>query len=328
MIVIDTNLLFAPLFPIRGLSKQVKFNNERTRDFTRELPAAEPGHAPPRPIGVPGATTPMAAPVAAVTYSTGGPQYGAPVAVSQGFAGYAPAAAPAVAYSNVGAMGGMQMAVPPMGGLQQHGGGQRRNPHGEAQTTPVIMVNNLDESRVTADTLYTLFGAYGNVMRVKIMFKKRSSAFVELENVQQAAICRQYLDGVPLYGQNIQINTSRHQNVRIGPLDNNVALARDYTSAVTHRFAFQNSNNFKHICTPSPNLHLSNIPDGTSAEAIQALFASYGTVTGFKFFVNSSKMAVLQMATLGEAVMALIHLHNHSMGESNLKVSFSKSEFH
>lgn len=49
-------------------------------------------------------------------------------------------------------------------------------------------------------------------------------------------------------------------------------------------------------------------------------------LTLFFCFRRDHKMALLQMATVEEAIQALIDLHNYNLGENHhLRVSFSKS---
>lgn len=54
-----------------------------------------------------------------------------------------------------------------------------------------------------------------------------------------------------------------------------------------------------------------------------------GLIFMFFFLENSSKdrkMALLQLPSVDEAVLALIKMHNHQLSDSNhLRVSFSKS---
>lgn len=45
-----------------------------------------------------------------------------------------------------------------------------------------------------------------------------------------------------------------------------------------------------------------------------------------RFYSKDRKMALLQLSSVEEAVLALIKMHNHQLSESNhLRVSFSKS---
>ena len=49
----------------------------------------------------------------------------------------------------------------------------------------VLLVNNLEEGVTTVEDLFQLFGNYGDVIRVKILFHKRNTAFVEMKDGSQ-----------------------------------------------------------------------------------------------------------------------------------------------
>jgi len=63
----------------------------------------------------------------------------------------------------------------------------------------------------------------------------------------------------------------------------------------------------------------------TSQDQVQELFAKHGTITNFKWISKEgNKMALIELSTLEEAVMALIALHNHQLNGSYLRVNFAK----
>lgn len=59
-----------------------------------------------------------------------------------------------------------------------------KTPH----SSKVLIVSNLPNSKdINPYTLFKLFGLYGNVMKVKILYKPhRDSALIEFENSEQA----------------------------------------------------------------------------------------------------------------------------------------------
>ena len=67
--------------------------------------------------------------------------------------------------------------------------------------------------------------------------------------------------------------------------------------------------------------------EDVTSNYIKNTFQAIGlTVTAFKFFPKDRKMALVQLASVDEAVTALVKLHNHQLSEtSHLRVSFSKS---
>ncbi|XP_023368290.1 polypyrimidine tract-binding protein 1 isoform X3 [Otolemur garnettii] len=192
----------------------------------------------------------------------------------------------------------------------------------------VLLVSNLNPERVTPQSLFILFGVYGDVQRVKILFNKKENALVQMADANQAQLAMSHLSGHKLHGKPIRITLSKHQNVQLpreGQEDQ--GLTKDYGNSPLHRFKKPGSKNFQNIFPPSATLHLSNIPPSISEEDLKILFSSNGgVVKGFKFFQNDRKMALIQMGSVEEAVQALIDLHNHDLGENHhLRVSFSKS---
>nr|XP_017099985.1 polypyrimidine tract-binding protein 1 isoform X4 [Drosophila bipectinata] len=300
----------------------VKYNNDKSRDFTNPaLPPGEPGvdlmptagglmntndllliAARQRPsltgdkivngLGAPGVLPPFA-------LGLGTPLTG----------GYS-SALPNLAFSLANS-GALQTAAPAMRGYSN-----------------VLLVSNLNEEMVTPDALFTLFGVYGDVQRVKILYNKKDSALIQLAEPQQAYLAMSHLDKLRLWGKPIRVMASKHQAVQLpkeGQPD--AGLTRDYSQNPLHRFKKPGSKNYQNIYPPSATLHLSNIPSSCSEDDIKEAFTSNSfEVKAFKFFPKDRKMALLQLSSVEEAVLALIKMHNHQLSESNhLRVSFSKS---
>ncbi|KAB0386368.1 hypothetical protein FD755_001324 [Muntiacus reevesi] len=181
---------------------------------------------------------------------------------------------------------------------------------------------------VTPQSLFTLFGVYGDVQRVKILYNKKDSALIQMADGNQSQLAMNHLNGQKMYGKIIRVTLSKHQTVQLPRegLDDQ-GLTKDFGNSPLHRFKKPGSKNFQNIFPPSATLHLSNIPPSVAEEDLRTLFANTGgTVKAFKFFQRDHKMALLQMATVEEAIQALIDLHNYNLGENHhLRVSFSKS---
>ncbi|XP_078264406.1 polypyrimidine tract-binding protein 2b isoform X4 [Rhinoraja longicauda] len=191
----------------------------------------------------------------------------------------------------------------------------------------VLLVSNLNDEMVSPQSLFTLFGVYGDVQRVKILYNKKDSALVQMADVNQAQLAMSHLNGQKMYGKIIRVTLSKHQTVQLPRegLDDQ-GLTKDFTNSPLHRFKKPGSKNFQNIFPPSATLHLSNIPPSIIEEDLKTLFINTGgNVRGFKFF-QDHKMALLQMCSVEEAIQALIDLHNYDLGENHhLRVSFSKS---
>ncbi|XP_073399491.1 polypyrimidine tract-binding protein 1 [Dendrobates tinctorius] len=285
-------------------SLNVKYNNDKSRDYTRpDLPSGDGQPSLDQTIaafGAPGL-------ISANPYATAGfpPAFAIPQGVHGTLTPLAlPTAAAAAAASRLGIPG---LGIP---------------------GNSVLLVSNLSPERVTPQCLFILFGVYGDVHRVKILFNKKENALVQMADGNQAQLAMSHLNGQRLHGKPLRITSSKHQTVQLpkeGQEDQ--GLTKDYTNSPLHRFKKPGSKNFQNIFPPSATLHLSNIPPSISEEDIKGLFSNDGcTVKGFKFFQKDRKMALIQMGSVEEAIESVIELHNHDMGENHhLRVSFSKS---
>ncbi|XP_010869707.1 polypyrimidine tract-binding protein 1 isoform X2 [Esox lucius] len=192
----------------------------------------------------------------------------------------------------------------------------------------VMLVSNLNPERVTPQCLFILFGVYGDVMRVKILFNKKENALIQMTDGTQAQLAMSHLNGQRLHGKALRVTLSKHTNVQLpreGHEDQ--GLTKDYSNSPLHRFKKPGSKNYSNIFPPSATLHLSNIPPSVVEDDLKMLFASSGAmVKAFKFFQKDRKMALVQMGSVEEAIESLIEFHNHDLGENHhLRVSFSKS---
>ncbi|XP_024918284.1 polypyrimidine tract-binding protein 3 isoform X3 [Cynoglossus semilaevis] len=269
----------------------VKYNNDKSRDFTRgDLPTGE--------------LEPTAA------FGVALPPYG-------------PAAFPPTFHQHTG----LSMTAVP--------GSLVSPPRMSLQMAPpavhsVLLVSNLNPESVTPHCLFILFGVYGDVQRVKILFNKKENALVQMTDATQAQLAMSHLNGQRLYGNVIRVTLSKHPVVqlpRVSAGQEEQSLTRDFSGSALHRFKKPGSKNFNNIFPPSATLHLSNIPSSVSEDALKDLFSSSGfNVKAFKFFQKDRKMALMQLASVEEAIEALITLHDHLLDHNqHLRVSFSKS---
>nr|XP_040228566.2 polypyrimidine tract-binding protein 1 isoform X5 [Anopheles coluzzii] len=202
------------------------------------------------------------------------------------------------------------------------------NPANVRGLSNVLLVSNLNDEMVTPDALFTLFGVYGDVQRVKILYNKKDSALIQMAEPYQAYLAMTHLDKLRIWNKTIRVMPSKHQAVQLpkeGQPD--AGLTRDYAQNPLHRFKKPGSKNYQNIYPPSATLHLSNIPATVTEDEIKEAFTKNSfEVKAFKFFPKDHKMALIQLSSIEEAVCALIKMHNYQLSESNhLRVSFSKS---
>ncbi|XP_062410657.1 polypyrimidine tract-binding protein 3 isoform X2 [Sardina pilchardus] len=296
-------------------SLNVKYNNDKSRDFTRlDLPSGDG-----QPALDPGMTA----------------AFGGPGIISSPYAGAA-GFAPAIGFPQAGlSMPTMPGALGPLaipssavaGRMPIHG-----MPPGALHS--VLLVSNLNPDSISPHGLFILFGVYGDVHRVKILFNKKENALIQMADATQAQLAMSHLNGQRLYGKVMRVTISKHQTVQLpreGQEDQ--GLTKDFSGSPLHRFKKPGSKNFQNIFPPSATLHLSNIPPSITDDILKDLFGGSGyTVKAFKFFQalvigrKDRKMALIQLGSVEEAIQALIDLHNHDLGENHhLRVSFSKS---
>uniref|UniRef100_A0A1B0CFQ9 Putative polypyrimidine tract-binding protein n=1 Tax=Lutzomyia longipalpis TaxID=7200 RepID=A0A1B0CFQ9_LUTLO len=297
----------------------VKYNNDKSRDFTNpSLPPGEPGteviasagglvnasdllllatQRRPALTGDRLAVNGLGAPGVLPPFALG---LGTPLASAYG--GALPSLG-AFALASTGALGN---AAPALRGLSN-----------------VLLVSNLNEEMVTPDALFTLFGVYGDVQRVKILYNKKDSALIQMAEPHQAYLAMNHLDKLRLWGKSIRVMASKHQAVQL-PKEGQPDAGLTQSSASLQETRQQK---LPEHYPPSATLHLSNIPSTIAEEDIRDAFVKNSfDVKAFKFFPKDRKMALLQLGSVEEAVLALIKMHNYQLSESNhLRVSFSKS---
>jgi len=205
----------------------------------------------------------------------------------------------------------------------QMGGAGMQSRHGS-----VLLVSNLNEGEIKCEDLFILFGHYGDVQRVKILYNKKDTALIQFADASQASTALQNLNNMTLFGQEMRVSRSKHDTVNMPKSeDEGKELTKDYTNSPLHRFKKPGSKNFQNIFPPIKTLHLSNIPESVTEEEIQEMFSEPGTISNFRFFPKDRRMALIQLASVEESIVCLIKLHNRKMNEtSHLRVSFAKTE--
>uniref|UniRef100_A0A3Q3IMU2 RRM domain-containing protein n=1 Tax=Monopterus albus TaxID=43700 RepID=A0A3Q3IMU2_MONAL len=276
----------------------VKYNNDKSRDYTRpDLPTGD-GESTNKDHSLLG--TPSGA---LASYSSGG--------------GYSSSLSLSLCGGAISPLSAAAAAAAAAGRVALSGSG----------VSGVLLASNLNEEMVTPQSLFTLFGVYGDVQRVKILYNKKDSALIQLSDGNQAQLAMSHLNGQKVFGKVMRVTLSKHQTVALPRegLDDQL-LTKDFSGSPLHRFKKPGSKNFQNIFPPSATLHLSNIRDGVGEDDLRLLFSnSGGSVKAFKFF-QDRKMALIQMSSVEEAIQALMDLHNYDMGGNHhLKVSFSKS---
>jgi len=281
---------------------KVKYNNEKMRDFTKpDRPNMDPMNAQlqamqaqmnPGMLPVPGSFAPQLFP----QVSTGG-------------------------FPN------MMSNLSP-GAANMNFNNSFMNNHQMQRGGSVLLVSNLNEDDINCDDLFILFGHYGDVQRVKILYNKKDTALIQFSDANQASTAQQNLNNVTLYGKDMRVSRSKHDNVNMPKSeDEGRELTKEYSNSPLHRFKKPGSKNFQNIFPPIRTLHLSNIPESISEEELQEMFSEHGAISNFRFFPKDRRMALMQLGSIEEAMICLIKLHNKKLNESShLRVSFAKTD--
>lgn len=194
----------------------------------------------------------------------------------------------------------------------------------------VLLVNNLGPpEKITPDTLFALFGVYGDVLRVKILFNKRDTAMIQYATPSQAYLGQLHLNHLFLYEKELAVAFSKHIEVSLPRAEDfeSALLTKDYTGSPIHRFR-KNLHPTKNINPPSQVLHVSNVPEGVGEATLRDLFGQEQDtgIPSVQFFSTNRTMAFVKMDSLHDAVLALIRLHNFKLEDKYLRVSFSHKE--
>jgi RNA recognition motif-containing protein len=194
----------------------------------------------------------------------------------------------------------------------------------EEDYSNVCFLHNMSEE-ATPEMLFNLFSLYGNVMKVKIFFKKRDMALVQYEDHQQAVMAKNNLHNLPFLGKPLLVSISRNSFINMPSSEKKAALCKDYTNSAFHRYKIAGSKNFQHMFPPSNVLHVSNLSETMDEKFFTELFRNQAQVQAFKFIGDERRMALVKFNTIEEAVLVLVTHHNENINGRWLKISFSKA---
>lgn len=196
----------------------------------------------------------------------------------------------------------------------------------EEDVSNVVFLHNMDPN-TTPDMVFNLFSLYGNVLRVKIFFKRRDMGLVQYEDHQQAVSAKNNLHNIPLLGQNLLVSISRNSFINMPSNEKKAALCKDYTNSPFHRYKIAGSKNFQNMFPPSCVLHLSNLSDNMNEQFFINLFSEQAQLAAFKYIGEGRRMALVKFKTVEDAVLVLVQHHNHNINGRYLKIAFSKANF-
>ena len=210
----------------------------------------------------------------------------------------------------------------PMPLLVQH----QPEPANEEEFSNVVFLHAMGEGAMP-EMLFNLFSIYGNVVKVKIFFKRRDMGLVQFEDHQQAVNAKTNLDNIPFLGSNLLVSISRNSFINMPASEKKAAFCRDYANSPFHRYKIAGSKNFQNMFPPSNILHVSNLSDQMNEHFFRQLFARHASVVGFKYIGEGRRMALVKCKDIADAVNVLVHHHNENINGRLLKIAFSKATF-
>jgi hypothetical protein len=161
------------------------------------------------------------------------------------------------------------------------------------------------------------------------MFRKQDTALIQFVDEDHATSALENLDNLVLFGKRLRIDYSKHLNVSMprGDADQfELEHTRDYSNTPLHRYRRRS---LREAVAPCPLLHICGIPPDVqrNQNILTDMFATHGFIKNFHFIQKNSRMAIIEMGTLEEAIMALLDLDDYGFRDSRIRVSFSKAFF-
>ncbi|CAH8487242.1 unnamed protein product [Schistosoma bovis] len=141
-------------------------------------------------------------------------------------------------------------------------GAQNRNK--SFNSTPVVMLYNIDIKKMNCDRIFNILCIYGNVIRVKFLRTKEGSAMVEMGDVESATRLIRNLSGVSFMGNQLMVRTSK-QDVILDvsspfQLPDGSPSFKDYSKDRNNRYTTAIMAKKNRIHPPSRTLHYWNAP--------------------------------------------------------------------
>lgn len=203
--------------------------------------------------------------------------------------------------------------------------------------TCVIQVTGFTSHKVNCDTIFILFGVYGDVLKTKVNFNTPTPcAYVEFKNEDGAERAIRFLgkNGTPcpLYNDIIQISYAPFSVLEEPTTLEEGEEFKAYLGSPLHRFtkgsATGRIKNIDHVYPPNRVLCISNINYNSQSSTIESEFMKYNLrIENIKFFGHKqklgTKMALVSFPTLNDAVTALVECHDIKIDDYHININFA-----
>jgi len=176
------------------------------------------------------------------------------------------------------------------------------HPREQGEDRTNLIINYLPQA-MTDNELYSMFITVGQIVTAKIMRDKSSGysygyGFVHYQNPEDASKAIATLNGLQVSNKRIKVSYSRP----------NTADIKD------------------------TNLYVGNVPPGITEEALQSLFAPFGSILTFKLLKDQTGkvkgIAFIRFSKKAEADDAIANLHGYQFPGSNRGLDVKVAEDH
>jgi hypothetical protein len=198
----------------------------------------------------------------------------------------------------------------------------------------VVMIHNLDPEVIKdVNPLFTFCSAFGNVDRIKIMFNKRDTAFIQMASVSDANNIIRHCQGLDIFGKTLVIVRSKIENIHlpytlINENNEELNLTKDFTNSPARRFSPKFEKRRSYICTPTNMLYISNLPELFSEKELKyALDGEMNKIVNMKPMNKGvTHTYLVQCMSATAAVKILMFKHLMKFKGNHVRISFTAAQ--
>jgi len=191
----------------------------------------------------------------------------------------------------------------------------------------VIMIHNLNPNKLSVDSLFTLCSAFGDTDRVKIMYNKRDTAFVQMSSISDANSLMRHLQGLEVWNKSLVLVKSKMDEIRL-PYNledrSTVNLTKDFTLSANRRFGEKNAQHRAYICSPTKYLHCCNLPEEFQTDELKAFLDPDGEhIEAIVAVENRPFMYNVICHDISASVEVLMFYHGKEWHGKKVRISFT-----
>mmetsp|Transcript_6272 Transcript_6272/g.15119 ORF Transcript_6272/g.15119 Transcript_6272/m.15119 type:complete len:678 (-) Transcript_6272:414-2447(-) len=213
----------------------------------------------------------------------------------------------------------------------------RSEPYGSRQDRRdsfVLYISNLHQNEWTPDLLHNLFSGYGDVLKIKITYKNRSVALVEMGSKYDAERTRKLLnESTKIFGKMLHVNASNKNFVKVSEHETEpgyVQLSKDYTNTEVRQRMLRISKNSsrKRAAAPQRVLFVYGVYDGCTDEDILQHFKTFEPQAVHRK-PHQPRIAHILFSDSDQATRALVYRHDTEFpkgSKTRLQVRYSDKE--